>query len=76
MSQSNTTKKGKKPGGVSINTSTPTGHEEMGANWVAQEQQTGTPPDKLQPKKKTQEHKPQEPNQKLNPKRNLNSRPD
>ena len=75
MKEEKTTKKGKKTGGVPLETSTPTGHEEMGANWNAEQQQTAKPPEKLQPKRKTQEHKPLEPHQKLNPKRSVNSRP-
>jgi hypothetical protein len=76
MSEQKTTKKGKKAGGVSIESSTPIGQEEVQANWNAEQQQTSEPPDKLQPKRKTQDHKPLEPNQKLNPKRSINSRPD
>jgi hypothetical protein len=76
MEDQKTTKQGKKPSGVPMETSTPIGHEELGANWVSEEKGSQSPPDKLQPKKKTQEHKPLEPEQPLNPKRNVNSRPD
>ena len=69
MNDEQTSKKGKKTGGVRIETSTPTGHEEIGANWASQQAHSDTPPDKLQKKKETRE-RPLQPEQPLNPKRN------
>ena len=71
-----TTKQGKSPSGTPMETSTPTGHEELGANWVAEQKKTDTQPDKLQPKRETHERKQLEPEQPLNPKRSKKSRPD
>jgi hypothetical protein len=74
MKETKTTKRGKSPGGVPIESSTPIGHEELEAGWVSEQRESDTPPEKLQPKRGTHEHKPLEPEQPLNPKRNLNSR--
>ena len=76
MKHKDTTKKDKKPSDTAIETSTPLGHEELEANWIAEQKNTDTPPDKLQPKRDTHERKELKEEQPLNPKRVGNSRPD
>ncbi len=69
MNNQKTTKQGKSPSGTPIETSTPAGHEELEANWIAEKENTDTPPEQHTTKRKTQDRKPLEPEQPLNPKR-------
>ncbi len=70
MKHEKTTKTDKSPGGTAIETSTPTGHEELEANWISEQRHSTTPPEKVETKRATQDRKNLEPAQPLNPKRN------